>query len=53
MKICNSCQRINLDDAEVCISCGDNKFTVIIFPNYDSDDPYSEKEDDNEFTRVA
>jgi RNA polymerase subunit RPABC4/transcription elongation factor Spt4 len=44
MKICDNCQRINLDEAEVCIGCGGDKFTEIIFPFYNDIESYLESE---------
>jgi len=32
MKVCDNCGRINMDDEEFCIGCGETEFTVIIFP---------------------
>ncbi len=42
MKVCDNCQRINLDDTEVCIECGESKFTEILTPFYDDIEPYQE-----------
>jgi len=42
MKICDNCQRVSSDDAEVCIECGESKFTKLIFPFYDDIEPYLE-----------
>jgi len=30
MKMCVECNRLNLDDAEVCIECGGSEFVGII-----------------------
>ena len=44
MKVCDNCDRINPDDAEVCIGCGESEFSGVIFPFYDDIEPYMENE---------
>ena len=44
MKVCDSCQRVNLDDAETCVECGESEFKRILVPFYDDVEPYLENE---------
>ena len=37
MKVCNYCDRVNPDDAEVCLECEGSEFTEILIPFYDDD----------------
>ena len=53
MKICANCQHLNVTDAEVCIKCGDDKFTQLLVSFYDDIEPYLKKENINEYPRVA
>jgi len=32
MKMCENCNRLNEDDAEVCIGCGEDEFIEVVFP---------------------
>ena len=45
MKVCNNCQRINLNNVEVCIGCGKSEFTELLIPFYDDIEPYLKESD--------
>ena len=42
MKMCKNCNRVNPDDVEVCIECGEDKFTELLMPFYDDIESYLE-----------
>jgi len=52
MKMCKSCSRLNLDDAEVCIECDRDKFIELLIPFYNDIEPYLEEGND-ELTRAS
>lgn len=31
MKVCENCNRVNTDDAKVCVECGKDEFSEIVF----------------------
>jgi len=37
MKMCVKCNRINLDEEEECIGCGEKEFVEVIFPEPESE----------------
>lgn len=45
MKICTNCCRVNLDDAKQCIGCSGVEFDGLIIPDWDSETPYLEAEE--------
>jgi len=49
IKVCTTCMRINLIEAEKCLQCGSDTFDdVYQTPFYDSIESYHTREDDNE-----
>jgi len=47
MKVCDNCLRVNLDDAEKCLGCGEAEFIPILDPAfYDSGEEYQWKRSD-------
>ena len=46
MKVCDNCQRLNPEDAEVCIGCGESDFEELLFPFYNDIKPYLEDKEE-------
>lgn len=49
MKVCSECHRINPDDVDKCLECGQSEFIELVDPPfYDSIEEYWNKESNNE-----